>query len=263
MINTYKIVVAHPDDEILFFSSILKNSLQTIICFGPSEDKDVTIGRQNLKTQIPLDNIFFLDLPESNVQDTANWKKPQKTIEGIFVSKNSSSYKKNYDRLKAQLSKYIHYGETIYTHNPWGEYGHEEHIQVFRVIMALAKDLNLKVCVNSYISNKSYMLMTKEQHLLSSIAHIGVPNFNLTLTFKKLYQSNLCWTWHDDYCWPNLELFYEIDRSEKNIEIKNSKIPTYPLNMISGNYNTNIFKAMISKILPTKIKKLIKLLLKS
>jgi len=57
MTNNYKVVVAHPDDEIIFFSSVLKNSSQTIICFSSSEDKDITTGRQNIKNQIPL--IFF------------------------------------------------------------------------------------------------------------------------------------------------------------------------------------------------------------
>jgi hypothetical protein len=258
MKGNYKIVVAHPDDEILFFSSILKNSSETIICFGPSDDKDVTNGRQKLKSQIPLKNFVFLDLPEANVQGLANWKDPKKNVEGISVKNNFSIYKKNYDTLKLKLSKFINYGETIFTHNPWGEYGHEEHIQVFRVIMSLSKELNLKILVNSYVSNRSYLLMTMEEYLISEIVHIGNPDKNLTSVFKKLYQSNSCWTWYDDYCWPKSELFFEISKNANDLKSKKSIISSLPLNMLSLNHNTNIIRLIISKILPTKLKKIIK-----
>jgi len=197
------------------------------------------------------------------VQGTANWKKPKKNKEGIVVGKNSSFYKKNYVDLKLKLSKLIHYGEVIYTHNPWGEYGHEEHVQVFHVIMELAKELNLKVYVNNYVSNKSYLLMTMEQHLLSDIHHIGIPDLNLNLIFKKLYQSNLCWTWNEDYCWPKSESFFEINKYEKYLETKTSRKVIHPLNMLPGNYKTNTFRDIILKILPITIKKKIKNLFKS
>jgi len=262
MNSSYKVIVAHPDDEILFFSSVLKNAIQTIFCFGPSENKNLTIGRQKLKAQLPLNNVLFLDLLESNVLNSANWKKPKKNNEGIAVSNNFYSYQENYKNLKVQLSKVIGYGETIFTHNPWGEYGHEEHVQVFRVIMSLANDLNLKVFVSCYVSNKSYLFMTMEQHLLSDEVHTGKPDTNLISIFKNIYQSNLCWTWHEEYCWPKFELFFKINKDVDYLKFKTSRMGTLPLSMLSGNYKTNVLKQIVGKILPTNIKNLIKPLMR-
>jgi len=59
MSKTYKIIVAHPDDEIIFFSSILKSASKIIFCFGPAQDKIVSSGREKIKKKLPLNNIFF------------------------------------------------------------------------------------------------------------------------------------------------------------------------------------------------------------
>ena len=46
----YSIVVAHPDDEILWASSILLNAEKVIICFSDSEDNEKkSEGRKNIQ----------------------------------------------------------------------------------------------------------------------------------------------------------------------------------------------------------------------
>ena len=258
----YKVIVAHPDDEILFFSSVIKDASKVVICFGPSADKNLTNGRQHLKTQLPLNNILFLDIPESSVFNSANWKRPVKCREGIVVGKSEFAYQQNYDSLKDQLAQILDYGETIYTHNPWGEYGNEEHIQVFQVIMELSNDFNLKVFVNCYVSNKSYLLMTQEQHLLSGEVYLGTPDVNLCSNFKKIYQANQCWTWLDDYSWPKSELFYKLTHDATCSKHISTRTSTPPINMLSGNYRTNQLKLAFGKILPVGIKSLLKRLLR-
>jgi LmbE family N-acetylglucosaminyl deacetylase len=261
MKNNYKVIVAHPDDEIIFFSSILKNASKIVTCFGKSDDQNVNIGRQKLKTQMPLNNFLFLDLVESAVFNSANWKHPNCITEGIEVKKNKNAYQENFQNLKLQLSKVINYGETIYTHNPWGEYGHEEHVQVFHAIMALATDLNLKIFVNSYVSNKSYSLMIMKQHLLSDEKHINTPDLELASVLKKIYQSNSCWTFYDNYCWPKTELFYRVIIDKTYTKTTNTKTSSPPLNILSGNYKTTFFKKLAGKILPTNMKIILKRLL--
>ena len=48
------LIVAHPDDEVLFFSSILKNVDKIIVCFGRSSDQVITKGRELLQEHYPL-----------------------------------------------------------------------------------------------------------------------------------------------------------------------------------------------------------------
>jgi len=261
MAAKYKVIVAHPDDEIVFFSSVLKDASKVVICFGPSVDKIVSDRRQHLKTQLPLSDILFLDIPESDVFNSANWKRPVKCREGIVVGNNEIAYQQNYDSLKDQLAQILDHGETIYTHNPWGEYGHEEHVQVFRAITELSIDLNLEVFVNCYVSNKSYLLMTQEQHLLSGEVYLGIPDVNLCSNFKNIYQANQCWTWDDDYSWPKSELFCKLILDATCSKHVSARTSTPPINMLSGNYRTNKLRLAFGNILPTGIKSLLKRLL--
>ena len=79
------IVVAHPDDEILFFSSVLEAVDEIIICFGPSSSNVVSDGRKRLQGKYPLKNIEWLNIQESNVFLSANWNSPKLNEYGIDV----------------------------------------------------------------------------------------------------------------------------------------------------------------------------------
>jgi hypothetical protein len=256
MSKNYKIIVAHPDDEVIFFSSILKSASKIIICFNKSQDKIVSLGREKIKKKIPLNNILFLNLKESNVFNTTNWKYPKDTPEGLIVNKNKIPYRQNFLNLKLYLSKIINIGDTIYTHNPWGEYGHEEHVQVFKAIKDLAKKFKLTIFVDGYVSNKSYNLMEKQQHLLSGKIQYKIINQKFANKLMKIYILNSCWTFDEHYIWPNIETFFQVKNANKKFihNKKNGSSP--PLNFMSDNYNTNIFKKILGTIIPhnTKIK---------
>ena len=88
------IVVAHPDDEILFFSSVIEAVDEIIICFGPSSSKAVNDGRKRVQGRYPLKNIEWLNLEESNVLLSANWNNPKLTDDGILVHRNQRKYQK-------------------------------------------------------------------------------------------------------------------------------------------------------------------------
>jgi hypothetical protein len=62
--KSFKVIVAHPDDEILFFNSMVEKASEIIICFGPSSTKAISAGREMLKSSYPFDNETFLDIPD-------------------------------------------------------------------------------------------------------------------------------------------------------------------------------------------------------
>ena len=45
-IENSTLVVAHPDDEILWFGSIVNKCKKVIICFGPSNNFELSDGRE-------------------------------------------------------------------------------------------------------------------------------------------------------------------------------------------------------------------------
>ena len=86
------IVVAHPDDEILFFSSVIEAVDEIIICFGPSSSKAVNDGRKRVQGRYPLKNIEWLNVQQSNVYFSTNFNSPKLNDYGIDVSKNKDHY---------------------------------------------------------------------------------------------------------------------------------------------------------------------------
>ena len=234
MKKNIKIIVAHPDDEIIFFSSILRSISKKIICFSISYDKKVNEGREIIKTKTPFKNWQFLEQRELS----------------SYNFTNLNSYYENYKKLKSSLSKIIKFGDTIYTHNPWGEYGHEDHILVFDVINSLSKKLKLKIFVNGYVSNNSLNLMSKTQHLLSNNFKYKNIDHKFNSNIKKKYITNSCWTFDKNYKWPKTEIFFEIDNKNKNKKI-NTSSPN--LNFMMDNYKINFLKKIVIFLLPKSI----------
>ena len=175
--ENFTIVLAHPDDEVLFTSSILKKAKKIIICFGESADEqNISRARNILYSIYPLRNIIFLKIKES-----PRWAKmsylpflnPSETEYGI--NKGSCSeykYKENFYKIYATLESKLKNEKIVITHNPWGEYGHPEHIQVHRCICKLAAKYKFKVYVTGYGSGLSSKLMYKTNHKISNFALI-------------------------------------------------------------------------------------------
>ena len=72
MKKQFKIIVAHPDDELIFFSSILKSKSRKVICFTVSEDKNVNKGREVIQTKAPFKNWLFLNQRELSTYSYIN-----------------------------------------------------------------------------------------------------------------------------------------------------------------------------------------------
>lgn len=253
-----KLIVAHPDDEILFFSSIVNLAEKIVICFEGSSSTEVTEGRKSLFLHYPYKNIELLGLIEADVYDALSFSNRQIIREGISVEKNADEYLKNFDKLLIKLRAILNKGDLVFTHNPWGEYGHPEHIQVFAAVRTLSAELDLKVYVNGYVSDKTFGLMSNRYNILSSESFLKNPNSELGQNIKNLYIENNCWTWSNDYVWPSSEIFYrvlEVNELE-NEYFKNSSHP--PLSVLTNRFKHSRLKHLLSKYLPEDIKSFIK-----
>lgn len=254
------LIVAHPDDELIFFSSILQTVDKIVVCFGKSfEDNNITNGRKILQKSYPLKNVEWLNLDESDTYLSSNWNKPFPTVEGLKVNRNKFRYQNLYyelcDIFKSKLEPY----DIIYTHNPWGEYGHEEHISVFNSVQKSINGNNKKLFVSCYASDRSEKLYLQKKHFLNGeIQKETVPK-KLCLEIKNLYVRCNCWTWDDNYEWPNSEIFAEIGgASIKNIVRDNNLKVNPPIMIFSKSFKINILNSIISKIIPNKLKYILK-----
>ncbi len=199
------IIAAHPDDEVLWFSSILDRVNDVAVCF--LEDPAYLwwgVGRRKSLAEYPIQNISCLDIESSLVFDKADWQNPVTTEYGIEIAstQNPSTkehYKNNFNALKLQLREKLSGYRNVFTHNPWGEYGHEEHVQVYRVVKDLQAQMKFSLWYSNYVSNKSFKLMVShvERFCFESVAFR--TNRDLTADVTNLYKRNKCWSWFDDW----------------------------------------------------------------
>lgn len=206
MLERSIIVAAHPDDEVLWFSSILEKVDAVLVCFISNEVYPKwTAGRRHSLKEYPVKNISCLELHESGVLNGANWKNPVETEYGLKIVQESiplqrvQKYTNNYDILKQLLGKHLEGYRNVFTHNPWGEYGHEEHVQVHRVVKALQSLMGFHLWYSNYVAEKSFAMMSGYRERVRCEAVARDTNKALARTVTEIYKKNNCWTWHNDW----------------------------------------------------------------
>jgi LmbE family N-acetylglucosaminyl deacetylase len=143
------LVMAHPDDEALWVSSLLSRMERIVFCFEtlPSSPALGEGRRRSLVelprlVELPLPNVTSLGLQESEVFNSAAWPNPVETDYGLAVRRigrsmpgfSETRYRATHGQLVAALRPLLARSPSVITHNPWGEYGHEDHVQVFRAV---------------------------------------------------------------------------------------------------------------------------------
>lgn len=210
------LVVAHPDDEVLWFSSVLASMDAILFCYEAVPSRpDWTAGRRRAVLDYPLRGAQSLGLTESEVFNGADWASPRKAEYGLEVKRhtnalpgiNVSRYLDNYAALRAALRTRLAGFAQVYTHNPWGEYGHEEHVQVYRAVKSLQPELGFTLWFGNYCSNKSSRLMLQYVGGFDAAYETRETDPRLGETLAELYKQHDCWTWYDTYRWFTHECF--------------------------------------------------------
>ncbi|HUF74574.1 MAG TPA: hypothetical protein VMR74_16955 [Gammaproteobacteria bacterium] len=232
------LVVAHPDDEILWFSSIFAAVKGIFVCYLDVPGQSTwTAGRRAVAAAYPMDNVVFLGLTESVAIYGADWNNPSVVDEGLDVSPRTGTlegfdaglYRENYHRLHALLENHLIGYSTVITHNPWGEYGHEEHVQVYRAVSSLSRTMSFDVWYSNYCSNRSYRLMLESLSGFRSNAEAFATQPAAAEPIESLYRRNDCWTWSfDDYRYFPQEYFIP----DRPADAKADLGSTLPLNFI-------------------------------
>jgi len=234
------IVVAHPDDEVLWMSSILDRVDEIIICFLdhpaiPALGK----GRRESLSEYPIEKVSCLDICESNAFDLASWPEPVISEFGLELNADREAgyrYQSNFHMIYDQLHRRLDGVKNVFTHNPWGEYGHEEHIQVYRVVQSLREKLGYEVWFSNYFWKRSAALMSASLDKLHPKYHVFETNHQINRTIMDVYRRHRCWTWPEDYKWPEKEVFY---RNQHLVEAGSIDSCCHPLNLIRVDLDFN------------------------
>jgi LmbE family N-acetylglucosaminyl deacetylase len=206
------VVVAHPDDESLWLSSVLALADRVVFCFGdPFERPKMAQARRRAIAALPLAGLVDLKLPESGGGFSVDWESPRLTEAGIAISDSQvrARYDANYGRLVAALRPALAGCTEIYTHNPWGEYGHAEHIQVYRAVAALQAELRYTIWFSNYVGPVSWGLARQIGGRPCWAERRAVqPDEAMARRLMRIYRRCGAWTWTKFHRWPAEEIFY-------------------------------------------------------
>jgi LmbE family N-acetylglucosaminyl deacetylase len=206
------LVVAHPDDEVLWFGSILDDVDEIIICYTDAGHWP-ELGearRRSMEEHEHRDKIVLLDLEQVKSHNKSSWPEPVETDYGLRLDrfqKFDGPFQEQAKRLRAALEPRLSQFRNVFTHNPWGEYGHEDHVQLCRVATQLAEAGSADVWYSSYVSNKSINLMRRYMQ------GFGSPYFRMDVDQERArmvadtYYRNNAWTWLEDYVWFDSDFF--------------------------------------------------------
>lgn len=212
------VVVAHPDDETLWLSSALASADRVVFCFGTLfERPGKSQARRQAVAALPLSGVIDLAIPESGAGFHIDWTQPRTTATGILISDPAarSRYESNYAQLVDALRTSLGGIGRVYTHNPWGEYGHAEHIQVHRAVAALRDELGFSLWFSNYVSKTTWSFArTLGERLRSAERRIVRPDKPMARTLRRIYKAHGAWTWKADHRWPAREAVYSLSAAE-------------------------------------------------
>ena len=219
-------VVAHPDDEVLWLAPVIPDAKKLLAVFSVANgDPALTAGRELVLSEYPLRSFEFLGLQNADVYGQSDFLSRVPVEHGVSLMRScrperAERYRTNYPALLVALDPYVGPRMDIYTHNPWGEYGHEEHIQVNHAAVALAQRHGCSVWVWDGLSSSE--LISQDVWLRANYypdsALDGLPSRELSVDLDRyrdirgLYQRHDAWTWRDDYLPPNPSRFLQVVR---------------------------------------------------
>lgn len=206
------IVVAHPDDEILWLSSVMAQADQVVLCFGaPYGRPDKAENRARAVAHLGVAQLVSLALPESGARLLIDWQTPRLTETGIAITDAAAQqrYDENFPRLLAALRPILAGASDVYTHNPWGEYGHAEHIQVYRAVRTLQAELHFTIWFANYVASQTRSLAESLGRAPLWQEKRSLPtDVKIARRLQKIYQTHKAWTWSRWHKWPATETLY-------------------------------------------------------
>ncbi|WP_125918873.1 hypothetical protein [Granulibacter bethesdensis] len=224
------LVVAHPDDECLWLSSVLPTARHVVFVFGDSftRPQRAAARRRAVAALHPLGHppghlpghlpgLVNLAIPESGAGFKVDWADEHLdtalTRFGIAINEPAARarYEANFDRVLTALRPHLTGALHVCTHNPWGEYGHAEHFQVHRAVMQLQAELGFTVWYSNYVDARSLTLAARIGASPCYAQRRTVPTApGVARGLMRVYRRHGAWTWTRWHVWPERETLFSV-----------------------------------------------------
>lgn len=208
------LVVAHPDDEVLWFSSILDAVSKIVIVFDTANGsaRRQTSLRDSLAEHPLADKLTSLGIGRVQSHNRSRWPEPEETDYGLRLEDDAAldtAFAAQRQVVQEALRPHLQQASNVFTHNPWGEYGHEDHVQINKCVTALAGEFGAPVWYSNYVSGKSSRLMRRFVRGFRSDYLVNDVDPARARALADSYFRHGTWTYDADYAWFPSECFIE------------------------------------------------------
>lgn len=255
MLENSLIVAAHPDDELLWFGAILKRVDRVIVVFEDFwPDPAMGPARAEALTNFPRDGVTSMRMAEAATYGCADWTNPKLSPWGIELGwqcelrdakqalkrlagrSNAprqgirAGYRQNFEVMTEQLRGELTSDMNVFSHNPWGEYGHEDHVQVHRVLSNLRDEIGFTLWMSNYCTERALPLAAT--YFDSVEPHYKILDVDKIFADQvaQIYRDAGCWTWADDWQWFDQECYAQAPKTQKFLQ---SQGHLFPLNLFN------------------------------
>jgi len=218
------VVVAHPDDEVLWLAAVLPRASKILVALpGNAVDARLERARTEVQASYPVAGLEFLPLSSAGVYKQSDYLRRRLSDYGVTLKTScprdrADHYISNFSLIAEGLESCIAPSSTVFTHNPWGEYGHEEHIQVSRAVLGLVERHGLSVWAWEGFSKNDQLasgVRTRADYfregMIASLPSIELEvDLDLFRRIRELYMKHHAWTWDDDYLPPSPSRYVQL-----------------------------------------------------
>ncbi len=172
-------VVAHPDDEIIFGWMVLKEAKKILTCVSDARRKE-TPERSDGRRRKALEEIGeLLKIPV------------------LCMGKDSNFSEKVTDKETERMKSFLEWetrGMDVFTHNEWGEYDHPDHIFLHNVVKSFKKEF---YCCD---------LDARKNRKLPGEGTPCKIDKELATCCRNIYRKHKCFAWTKDFI-PEANLY--------------------------------------------------------
>tara|TARA_R100001509_G_scaffold164556_1_gene142623 strand:- start:228 stop:875 length:648 start_codon:yes stop_codon:yes gene_type:complete len=195
-------VMAHPDDEILFGWPIFFNpnyEKKLIICssdFNNPDRKWCKYRKHSLFKVCNAENVpvYCLDYNSSFYKTPT--RRP-KNLPRNDYGDSQAPFRKMCDHIAKAVRNVEDDFDYIFTHNPYGEYGHMDHKLLFELILKTTKKdiLITDICINSnWAAKKDFTKKINRLYYSNKIDTCSI-DIDKYKKYEDIYKQDNVWTW--------------------------------------------------------------------
>lgn len=202
--------MAHPDDELLWFGSVVSRVKTLVVCFEGVADASIAAGRRRVSEAFPR-SARWLRLDEPRTWRRTPWDDPTYFEYGLrsIDADTDRRVAIAFDALIGHLTPLLCDADVIFTHNPWGEYGHADHALVHAAVRSAATARGVRLFCPLVASATSALAMRRQPVAWSDPIRAQV-DARFCERARSLYIEHGAWTWYTEWAWRSEDVFAEV-----------------------------------------------------